>query len=170
MLNVGTLLADHQVIHQPQDIFHFYYDELLEVLKKPVASHELIDNRKQEFEENRHKKTPPAYGTPPQTGEDPLLERVFGKMGPPEVDETQKIFKGSAASRGVYTGVVKIISDPSQFSKLEQGDILVCETTAPAWTTLFSLAGAIVTNAGGILSHAGTVAREYKLPAVLGTK
>lgn len=170
LLNVGTLLADHQVIHQPQDIFHFYYDELLEVLKKPVASHELIVNRKQEFEENRHKKTPPAYGTPPQTGEDPLLERVFGKMGPPEVDETQKIFKGSAASRGVYTGVVKIISDPSQFSKLEQGDILVCETTAPAWTTLFSLAGAIVTNAGGILSHAGTVAREYKLPAVLGTK
>lgn len=56
LLNVGTLLADHQVIHQPQDIFHFYYDELLEVLKKPVASHELIDNRKQEFEENRHKK------------------------------------------------------------------------------------------------------------------
>ncbi|MEK1831301.1 hypothetical protein AAAC51_26905 [Priestia megaterium] len=80
------------MIHQPQDIFYFYYDELLEVLKTPVASHELIVNRKQEFEENRHK-TPSAYGTPPQAEEDPLLERVFGKMGPPEVDETQKSLK-----------------------------------------------------------------------------
>jgi pyruvate,water dikinase len=50
------------------------------------------------------------------------------------------------------------------------GEILVCRTTTPAWTALFGVVGAVVTDTGGILSHAATVAREYAIPCVVGTR
>lgn len=55
------------------------------------------------------------------------------------------------------------------FYKLKKGDILICNSTSPEWTPLFSLASAVVSNTGGALSHAAIVAREYGIPAVLGT-
>ena len=54
-------------------------------------------------------------------------------------------------------------------SRLQRGDILVTATTAPPWTPLFATAGGIVTDAGGVLSHCAVVAREYRIPAVVGT-
>ncbi len=53
--------------------------------------------------------------------------------------------------------------------KLRKGDVLVAETTAPPWTPLFATASAVVTDTGGILSHCAVVAREYRIPAVVGT-
>jgi pyruvate,water dikinase len=52
---------------------------------------------------------------------------------------------------------------------LQAGEVLICPTTDPSWTPLFALAGALVTDSGGSLSHAAVVAREYRLPAVTGT-
>ena len=57
----------------------------------------------------------------------------------------------------------------SQASKLRPGDIMVAPSTMPAWTPLFASIAAVVTDVGGILSHAAIVAREYNIPAVLGT-
>ena len=54
-------------------------------------------------------------------------------------------------------------------SKLQAGDILVCEMTLPPWTPLFSTASAVVADTGGILSHCAIVAREYRIPCVVGT-
>jgi pyruvate,water dikinase len=51
---------------------------------------------------------------------------------------------------------------------LEEGEILVAETTAPPWTPLFATAAAVVTDTGGVLSHCTVVAREYRIPAVVG--
>ena len=99
----------------------------------------------------------------------PVIERIFGTKAA-EINEEEQSFKGYAASKGTHTGIVKVIRNQDDFSKLNKGDVLVCKTTLPPWTVLFSIAGAVITDAGGILSHAGTVAREYKLPAVLGTK
>lgn len=56
------------------------------------------------------------------------------------------------------------------FARIAAGDILVCPTTTPAWTALFASIGGLVTDTGGILSHAAVVAREYGLPAVVGTE
>ena len=53
--------------------------------------------------------------------------------------------------------------------RLQPGDILVAEFTAPPWTPLFATASAVVTDAGGVLSHCAVVAREYRIPAVVGT-
>ena len=169
LLAVGELLVQEGVLSAPRDVFFFYLDELVAILQAPAPSHELIEQRKAEYEANKALKPAPTFGQPPQAaaGTDPMVERIFG-MRAPEVEA--QTFKGYAASQGTYTGTVRVVKTPAEFAKVQKGEVLVCRTTTPAWTSLFSVVGAIITDAGGILSHAGTVAREYKLPAVLGTK
>ncbi len=75
---------------------------------------------------------------------------------------------GVAASPGVASGPVRIITGPTEFARLRPGDVLVCRATDPAWTPLFASASAVVAETGGLLSHAAIVAREYGIPAVLG--
>jgi pyruvate,water dikinase len=58
---------------------------------------------------------------------------------------------------------------PEDFDQMKPGDVLVAAITTPAWTPLFAMASAIVTDVGGPLSHGSIVAREYGIPAVLGT-
>jgi rifampicin phosphotransferase len=62
-----------------------------------------------------------------------------------------------------------VIHGPTEFNQMRQGDILVAKITTPAWTPLFALAAGVVTDIGGPLSHGSIVAREYHIPAVLGT-
>ncbi len=66
-------------------------------------------------------------------------------------------------------GPARIIRSPAEFYKMQKGDVLVCELTDPEWTPLFKLASAVVADTGSELSHAAIVAREFGLPAVLGT-
>lgn len=77
--------------------------------------------------------------------------------------------KGIGASNGQVKGKVCVVHSPEEFYKLEKGDILVCTYTDPEWTPLFALAGGVVVDTGGTLSHAAIVAREYGIPAVLAT-
>ena len=107
------------------------------------------------------------YGPPP---EDPL-SRAFGKFfgTPPEPSNEEGNLNGHAGSPGKIQGTAKVVGALAEAEKLQQGDILVTGTTSPAWTPLFATAGAIVTDTGGILSHCAVVAREYRIPAVVGT-
>lgn len=77
--------------------------------------------------------------------------------------------RGVAASPGSVTAVANILHGPEDFSKMRTGDVLVASITTPAWTPLFARAAAVVTDIGGPLSHGSIVAREYGIPAVLGT-
>lgn len=79
------------------------------------------------------------------------------------------LVQGSPASGGVATGRVRVIRDATDFGTLQSGEILVCPYTNPSWTPLFSRAAAVVVDSGGVGSHAAIVAREYGLPAVMGT-
>jgi pyruvate,water dikinase len=79
------------------------------------------------------------------------------------------VIKGVAASPGATTGTARVLRGPDDFSKMKPGDVLVASITTPAWTPLFALASAVVTDVGGPLSHGSIVAREYGIPAVLGT-
>ncbi|MCC7020740.1 MAG: hypothetical protein IT332_13345 [Ardenticatenales bacterium] len=76
---------------------------------------------------------------------------------------------GIGASPGRVTGTARVILGPDHFHAMRHGDILVTKITTPAWTPLFALAAGIVTDVGGPLSHSSIVAREYGIPAVLGT-
>jgi pyruvate,water dikinase len=71
---------------------------------------------------------------------------------------------------GVYEGTARLVSNPSEFGRLQQGDVLVTRATAPYFNVVLPLLGAIVTDRGGQLCHAAIVAREYGIPGVVGTK
>lgn len=83
---------------------------------------------------------------------------------------TNTDIKGIPGSPGLATGTARIITSVDQFPELKPGDILVCQYTDPAWTPLFALAAGVVTDTGGKLSHAAIVAREYQIPAIMGTQ
>jgi len=74
---------------------------------------------------------------------------------------------GSPVSAGLATGRVRVILDPYK-ADLQAGEILVCPGTDPSWTPLFLLAGALVMEVGGLMTHGAVVAREYGIPAVVG--
>lgn len=81
------------------------------------------------------------------------------------------LVKGIGASPGVVVGYVRIIFDPSDaMDKLKEDDILVTSMTDPSWTICIGKAKAIITNSGGVLSHAAIVARELGIPCVVGTE
>ena len=77
--------------------------------------------------------------------------------------------KGVAASPGRVTAIARVLNGPEDFDQMQAGDVLVASITTPAWTPLFARAAAVVTDVGGPLSHGSIVAREYGIPAVLGT-
>lgn len=96
----------------------------------------------------------------------PLIDvtRVF--THPPAGDA---LATGTAASAGIATGVARVIHGVDDFKRLGNGEILVCQYTNPAWTPLFQCASAVVVDTGALASHAAIVAREYGIPAVMGT-
>ncbi|RJL22957.1 PEP/pyruvate-binding domain-containing protein [Bailinhaonella thermotolerans] len=75
---------------------------------------------------------------------------------------------GTPGSHGTATGAARIVRGPRDFGRVRPGDILVCPFTDPAWTPLLRIAAGVVTETGGVLSHAAIVARERAIPAVLG--
>ena len=103
------------------------------------------------------------------------------KLGPFDITrlfepwETQKhnadqgsVLRGFAVSPGIVTGPACLIRSPADFERMRPDSILVCPTTTPAWTALFSQATGLVTDIGAVLAHGSIVAREYGIPAVLG--
>jgi pyruvate,water dikinase len=110
------------------------------------------------------------YGTPL-----PLAQIEHRKAAYTEDDERRDTeaaaseIHGLRASPGAYTGLARVVLTPADFASVRRGDILVCAVTSPSWLPLLELAGAVVTDLGGMLSHAAIVAREFKIPAVTGT-
>ena len=86
---------------------------------------------------------------------------------PGEVDADSAALSGLAASPGSARGPARIVRGLDDFASVRPGDVLVCPTTDPAWTPLFRIVAAVVTERGGLLSHAAIVARECGIPAVL---
>ena len=84
--------------------------------------------------------------------------------------ESTKELTGIIANVGKIRAVCKVINNTNEFIKLNKGDILVARTTNPAWTPLFAIAGGVITEVGGLLSHAAIVAREYGIPAMVNVK
>jgi phosphohistidine swiveling domain-containing protein len=95
------------------------------------------------------------------------LDHVFGSS---QAAHGSAVLYGLAASKGVCEGPARRVSGPAQFDRIQRGDILVTESTSEAFNILLPLLGGIVTDNGGLLSHAAIVAREYGIPGVVGTR
>ncbi|MFN7990006.1 MAG: PEP-utilizing enzyme [Thermoanaerobaculia bacterium] len=95
------------------------------------------------------------------------LGHLFGSS---QAQNEEKVLFGLAASKGVYEGPARRVSGPSEFGRIAKGDVLVTESTSEAFNILLPLLGGIVTDNGGLLSHAAIVSREYGIPGVVGTR
>ena len=101
------------------------------------------------------------------------LERAIGAVvkeifTAPEPQSEERKVRGLGVSPGVYQGTARVIRSTEEFGRIEQGDVLVTNSTTTAFNIVLPLLGAIVTDRGGLLSHAAIVAREYGLPAIVG--
>jgi phosphohistidine swiveling domain-containing protein len=98
---------------------------------------------------------------------DAVLSNLFKEA---ETASTAQIVRGLSVNTGVYEGRARLVLDAADFSKLEQGDVLVTRATSPYFNVVLPLLGALVTDRGGQLCHAAIVAREYGIPGIVGTK
>ncbi len=115
---------------------------------------------------------PDLAALPPSVGR--LMRATFISLGhlfgSSETQNEEKVLYGLAASKGVYEGPARRVSGPSEFGRIAKGDVLVTESTSEAFNILLPLLGGIVTDNGGLLSHAAIVSREYGIPGVVGTR
>ncbi|MBQ8162579.1 MAG: phosphoenolpyruvate synthase [Clostridia bacterium] len=147
-----------QALHRsPEDLQYLFADELFSVLR---AGH-MTEEAEQKIRMRQDRRgVAEAYWAKSIAS---LLETGNAK------GEQNRSIQGVQGSRGEAAGKACVIRGPEEFWKLEKGDILVCPLTDPEWTPLFTLAGGVVVDTGGTLSHAAIVAREYGIPAVLAT-
>jgi phosphohistidine swiveling domain-containing protein len=151
-----------------------YWLERAEVERRVAALDrgEALKNLSERVRERRTLWRAEKRATPPQ--QLPSRGRVMGIktdafMPVSAEEQTGDVLKGVAASPGQVTATARVLLGPEDFGKMQPGDILVAEITTPAWTPLFAMAAGVVTDIGGPLSHGSIVAREYGIPAVLGT-
>lgn len=129
------------------------------------------------------KDVPPTLGTPPPPPPDPatlppdagrlmraMLLALGHLFGSSKAAHEESVLYGLAASKGLYEGPARRVAGPHEFGRIEKGDVLVTESTTEAFNILLPLLGGIVTDNGGLLSHAAIVAREYGIPGVVGTR
>ena len=167
---LGRRMVEVGTFKQPDDVYHMYSAELEEAMKlradnkaKPELG-ELAEERR-ELRERRKRLHPPGT-CPPEASESPGIAFKETQI---KNDDSSDTLMGIPVSPGTVTAEVSVIMNPSEFSNMIPGSILVCPMTSPAWTQLFAHAQGLVTDIGGILGHGSIVAREYGIPAVVGT-
>jgi pyruvate,water dikinase len=185
----GRLLQAHGFFAAEDDVFHLTHYELEAAIidlmnswssgavpRGPQHWPPLVAERRAALKEWAKQETPPALGPVPDVIDDPAIVMLWGitresldawlSSGG---DEPGNELKGFAASSGVVEGIARIVRSVEDLSRLQQDDILVCQITNPTWTPVFQKIRAAVSDIGGSMSHAAIVAREYGLPAVVGT-
>jgi pyruvate,water dikinase len=174
LLEMGRRLTAARLIDAADDFAYLTLDEMRNALASahPRDLHATAAERRAEMERFGRVRPPSGVGTPPlaQMPDDPLgrtVNRFFG--APAKVSSDPMLLNGHAGSSGNVRGIARVVRKLSDAAKLRNGEILVAETTAAPWTPLFATAAAVVTDTGGVLSHCAVVAREYRIPAVVGT-
>ncbi|HEU4979136.1 MAG TPA: PEP-utilizing enzyme [Solirubrobacteraceae bacterium] len=174
LMECGRRLALADALSRPDDVFFLEPVELEEAMASPGMAdmRELVALRRTELEQQRAMDVPRHLGTlPPGPPPDSPIGRFIGKFFgvPPAPPQAPGELRGAPGSAGVVRGRARVIRSLAEAERLASGEVLVTETTSPPWTPLFGVAAAIVTDTGGALSHCAVVAREYGIPAVVGT-
>jgi phosphohistidine swiveling domain-containing protein len=172
LLGFGRRLLAQGRLDASADVFYLRRDELREAIADDWAAplQELVASRRAEREEAAKHLPAPVIGPPPDPDAEvpAMVAKFYGVPGSASHDGDRIV--GTAASSGTATGIARVVASPDDFGRVSGGEVLICTTTTPAWTPLFPSLAALVTDTGGILCHAAVVAREYGLPAVVGTE
>jgi len=181
----GRRLHGFGLLERADDVFFLTYSELVEILsdlsrneKIGTYHHQalvppLIKERKENWAMARQADAPLTVGSVPSTMTDPIAIKVFGivdeVLHPKGEKEVVERLEGFPGASGVVEGPARVILSFEEFPTLRSGDILICPYTGTAWTPLFLKIAGVVTDTGGMLTHAAIAAREYGIPAVVGT-
>lgn len=175
-LEFGRRFAEAGVIANHEDVFMLTGDEVKATAEGGIVGdlNPTVTERKAEME-YWAKITPPPmlgtdYGPPPMNPVTRAIGRMFGTPPAPPDPEHPEIISGIPGAPGKVTGTARVIIKLADAGQLGTGEILVTPTTSPPWTPLFITAAGIVTDTGGGLSHCAIVAREYGIPATVGTR
>jgi pyruvate,water dikinase len=169
---LGRRFAQAGAIAEASDIFWLTADEAQDVMANlPQAQNVRQDltgriTERQATHEALQRITPPPM-LPPRKKYMGFNMETWTPAS--EESQTGDALKGVAASAGRVTAPACVLHGPQDFDQMKPGNVLVAGTTTPAWTPLFAMASAVVTDVGGPLSHGSIVAREYSIPAVMGT-
>jgi pyruvate,water dikinase len=185
----GGLLSQYGFFPETEDVFHLTHYELEAAIvdmmtswsngsppRGPARWPGIIKERKAAIATWATHNTPPALGPVPDVIEDPAIVMLWGItrenldawLSAGEQPDSNEI-RGFAASSGVVEGIARVVKSVDEIGRLRQGDVLVCQVTNPTWAPIFQKISAAVSDIGGSMSHAAIVAREFGLPAVVGT-
>jgi pyruvate,water dikinase len=185
----GALLAAHGFFAREEDVFHLTHFELEAAIidlmtawsngsppRGPAHWPQVIGTRRAAIAEWAKHSTPPALGPVPEVIDDPAIVMLWGitresldrwlRAGS---DTASRELRGFAASSGVAEGPACVVRSVEEIGRVRAGDILVCQVTNPTWAPIFQKIAGAVSDIGGSMSHAAIVAREFGLPAVVGT-
>jgi pyruvate, water dikinase len=185
----GGLLCRAGVLVEAEDVFHLQHTEIDQALSDVMLAwaagadplggrhfQPLIAERKRLLDAMRDWSPPPALGPMPEALNDPAVRMLWGvtaqtlevwSQASDAADPSE--IHGYAASSGVVEGIARVLRDVNEIGQIRAGEILVCPVTAPSWGPVFGKISATVSDIGGTMSHAAIIAREYGMPAVVGT-
>lgn len=182
-LAIGDRLVAKGVIEKADDVFYLYRDEVVAALEAgegdgdgdAADQRDLVATRRASLERAAATPAPVNLGNPPPPPEvpdpfmDALVVRLLGFV-PPEESADPAVLKGVPGCQGVYTGTARVVRSLDEAGDLQDGEVMVCEMTLPPWVPVFSVAGAIVADTGGVLCHTAIVAREMGIACVVGVE
>lgn len=163
-LEAGQRLWAAGVLEAPEEVFHLRLAELQGIANAGALSGEEVRRLRRTVRARAVKRE--------QLASVPLLDPAAlfpAALFPAGSAAGPALLTGTPASRGTATGPARIVHGTGEFGRLRSGEVLVCPYTNPSWTPLFQRAAAVVVDTGGIGSHTAIVAREYGIPAVMGT-
>jgi pyruvate,water dikinase len=178
-LRAGELLVSDGLLDDVSDVFFLYLPELTELLRRGGDARALVVQRREELARAAALDPPEIVGTQPVPSTEPFPPRVAEALGI-LLEQSNKMYgsatavasatlSGIAGSPGSAEGRVCVVRNVGDLEKVTEGDVLVCPMTGPAWTVVFPIISALVTEAGGSMSHPAIVAREFGIPSVVGT-
>ena len=181
----GALLARFGMLAEAEDVFQLHHTEVDQALSDvmlawaagapPVGTahfRPIVAERKRMLEALRAWTPPPALGPVPEALNDPAVHMLWGvtqQTIEAWLQPDEGAVRGCGASSGIAEGPARVLTDVNQIGEIRDGEILVCPVTAPSWAPVFGKIKAAVSDIGGSMSHAAIVAREYGMPAVVGT-
>jgi phosphohistidine swiveling domain-containing protein len=173
LLAIGEKLVDQGVLDAKDDVILFRYNQLREFIGDPSS----MDGRAIVAAAKAKRAEAEKYQPKDWVGTCTATQLAFPYLnlwGFPDkfyrsIENVPGQIRGIAGSPGVVEGVARVVGSEAEFDSLQTGEILVCQMTNPAWQVLYGKIIAVVTDAGGTVSHPAVLAREYGIPAVVGT-